>query len=93
MVAMSSQRLYGGLVEINNNTFTIKKAGRAFVCTLCFFYQPIKSMLPNSCVPSVASDHRSSGKFPCFIAAEFLRPFGSKRTKFERGNSAELGNL
>ena len=24
-----------------------------------------------------------------FYAAEFLRPFGSKRTKFERGNSAE----
>ncbi|MBP5220457.1 MAG: hypothetical protein J6034_07125, partial [Bacteroidaceae bacterium] len=25
-----------------------------------------------------------------FYAAEFLRPFGSKRTKFERGNLAEL---
>ena len=62
MVAMSSLRLYGGLVEINNNTFTIKKAGRAFVCTLCFFYQPINSMLPNSFVPSVASEQSLSAE-------------------------------
>ena len=28
-------------------------------------------------------------KFPFLFSAEFLRPFSSKRTKFERGNSAE----
>lgn len=28
-------------------------------------------------------------RFPIFLVAKFLRPFGSRLTKFERGNSAE----
>ena len=50
----------------------------------------------NSCAPSVASDHRSSDKFPILFKVEFLRPFGSKRTEFERQirlNRAVLPNL
>ncbi len=62
----------------------------------------MKIMKLNSCILSVASERSSNVKFPIFFSAElqirqndqfykaeFLRPYGSKRTKFERGNSAE----
>ena len=41
----------------------------------------------NSCVPSTSHNLFFSGgnyKFPIFLSAKFLRPFGSKRTEFER---------
>ena len=56
----------------------------------CFRMDAILFSGGNSCVPLVASERSSNVKFPFFQKAEFLRPFGSKRPKVERGNSAEL---
>ena len=49
----------------------------------------------NSCVALASHNffQRWELQIPKLFSAEFLRPFGSKRTKFERGNSAEHGEL